>query len=107
MLNHKAKEHPVSVCSVCGDYFEQVANLQQHILKNHCMQSTGQVAETLKMHLQLLNTVLTNQTAMEQRLNMIAVNQSTMVTDMHTIKEAQMSLQCPRVMGQTPPWPPL
>ena len=58
------------LCSVCGDNFTEIANLQHHILKNHCMQS-GPVAEALKMHLQLLNTVLTNQSAIEQNIGKI------------------------------------
>ena len=106
LLKHKEKEHPVFACSVCGDNFTEIANLQHHILKNHCMQSTGQVAEALKMHLHLLNTVLSNQTAIEQRLNSIAVNQSEMATDINLIKEVPLTAEVVRPLGVTSGAPP-
>ena len=108
LLKHKEKEHPVFSCSVCGDSFAEIANLQHHILKNHCMQATGQVAEALKMHLQLLNTVLTNQTAIEHRLNSIALNQSGMATEINQIKVIQITAEAvrpPGVVSSTPPTP--
>ena len=79
-------------CTVCDKTFTNVANLQDHILASHCMQSDGQVVELLRMHQQLLNTVLANQATFEQRVNNMALKQSCMASDIKDFRTNQLKM---------------
>ena len=90
LLEHREKTQAVSVCSVCRENFIDVMKLQEHILTKHCMKPDV-LTEALKVHMQLLNTLLTNQVAMQQNLGNMALKQLCMATNISEVQEAQRS----------------
>ena len=53
-------------CELCGEDCMNTSSLQKHIILKHCMSSNGQVAELLKMHLELLKTMIIKQNTAER-----------------------------------------
>ena len=54
------------------------SSLQKHIILKHCMSSNGQVAELLKMHLELLKTMIIKQNTAEGILGRMALKHTTL-----------------------------
>ena len=52
--------HEYETCTVCQEIFRKGAALQDHILARHCVQSR-EMTELLKIHQELLNTIITSQ----------------------------------------------
>ena len=102
LLRHKENTHPTFTCSVCRERFTDVTHLQEHILTKHCVK-TDAITEALKMHLQLLSSVLSNQATIEQRLSNMALKQSCLATDINTVKESQKSAVTLRSVENPPP----
>ena len=102
LLQHKEKTHQTFNCSVCREKFTDVTNLQEHILRVHCMKSDA-ITEALKMHLQLLSSVLSNQATIEQRLSSMALKQSCLATDISAVKETQKLAVTVKPVENPPP----
>ena len=87
-LNKHIAEHQTknALCETCGECCTNTSTLQKHILSKHCMYSNGQVNELLKMHLELLNTLLTKQSATEQIINQLVVGQEDLANYVKSIK---------------------
>ena len=72
------------------------------------MNSNGQVAELLKMHLELLNTILSKQSAAEHVINKLVVGQTDLLNDVKAIKNVSRTAPLPpynSLPQQTPSLP--
>ena len=87
--DHKAMNRQ---CELCGQDCMNTSSLQKHIISKHCMSSNGQVGELLKMHLELLNTMLTKQNTAEGILSNMAVKQTTIEQKLSNIDMRQSCL---------------
>ena len=109
-LNRHIAEHNAknALCETCGEYCTNTSTLQKHILSKHCMNSNGQVAELLKMHLELLNTILSKQSAAEHVINKLVVGQTYLLNDVKAIKNVSRTAPLPpynSLPQQTPSLP--
>ena len=77
-------------CKVCKKTVKNVPDLQDHILAKHGSQSKS-VLELLKLHQQLLNTILAGQSTQLERVNAIALKQTCIIDDIKQIKNISSS----------------
>jgi hypothetical protein len=90
-------------CTVCGKKCQSVSSLQQHILKEHCAEH-NKMFDMLEMQMQLLNTILKNQTTQENTMKNIAASQKCVISDIKELKVHMKSSPAappvPAVSGQ-------